>query len=103
MSQAEMVTINILDRDYQINCPPEEKEGLLASARKLDDNMRNIRDGSKAMGLDRIAVMAALNTTYELLKSQAQEVRASEGSSDKITRLTNKVDDALHFCRQLEI
>ncbi len=103
MSQAEMVSINIMDRDYQINCPPEEKEGLLASARALDEKMRGIKESSKAMGLDRIAVMAALNTTYELLKSQAQEVRINEGSSDKITRLTNKVDDALHFCRQLEI
>ncbi len=103
MSQNETVTINILDKEFQINCPAEEKPALVNSARHLDQRMRTIRDSGKIVGLDRIAVMAALNTTYELLKVQEKEAQSSEGSSDKLSRLSGKIDDALHFCRQLEI
>ncbi|MFK8018812.1 MAG: cell division protein ZapA [Pseudomonadales bacterium] len=103
MSQTETVTINIIDKDFQVNCPPEEKDALLNSARHLDTRMRAMRDSGKIVGLDRIAVMAALNTTYELLQSQATEAKITEVSSDKLVRLSNKIDDALHFCRQLEI
>lgn len=103
MSQTVTVTINIVDKEFQVNCPPEEKEALINSAQHLDARMRTMRDNGKIVGLDRIAVMAALNTTYELLQSQAKQDQVSEGSSDKLARLSNKIDDALHFCRQLEI
>lgn len=103
MSPVETVTITILDKDFQINCPPDEKNALLDSAKHLDNRMRGIRDAGKIVGMDRIAVMAALNTTYELLQTQAKEAQVSEGSTDKLARLSNKIDDALQFCRQLEI
>lgn len=103
MSSAQTVAIRILDKEFQINCPPDEREALLNSARHLDARMRDLRDGSKIVGMDRIAVMAALNSTYELLQVQDQGAKASVGSSDKLARLSNKIDDALHFCRQLEI
>jgi len=98
-----MVTVKILDKDFQINCPPGEKDALVESAANLDDRMRDMRKNGKIVGLDRLAVMAALNTTYELLQKQQKEANFTEVSSEKLSRLSNKIDDTLQFCKQLEI
>ena len=55
------VSVRLLDREYQVACPAEERSDLLDSAEYLDGKMREIRDSGKVVGLDRIAVIAALN------------------------------------------
>ncbi len=101
MSQTAMetVSVNILSKDYQVSCPPEEKQALLQSAAYLDKKMREIRDGGKVIGLERIAVMTALNMSYELMQA-TQNGAQSAGTDDKLSVLTDKIDDALNTCRQ---
>ena len=67
------ITVNILDRDYQIACKNEEKELLLAAAKYLDQKMREIRDRGNVIGIDRIAVMAALNLAHDFLQLKPLE------------------------------
>ena len=67
------VTIRILEKEYNVACPVEEKASLLASAELLNVKMREIRDSGKVVGLDRVAVMAALNLANELLKARGQD------------------------------
>jgi cell division protein ZapA len=55
------VSIRILDKEYQVQCPPDQQDALLAAARDLDQRMREIRRSGNVIGLERIAVMAALN------------------------------------------
>ena len=55
------VNVKILEKEYQISCPAEERKALVDSAELLNRKMREIRDSGKVVGLDRIAVMAALN------------------------------------------
>ena len=55
------VSIKILGKEYQVACPAEEKAALLASAELLNEKMQDIRSSGKVLGLDRVAVMAALN------------------------------------------
>ncbi len=62
------VTVNILDREYQVACKAGEEDGLRSSARYLDGKMREIRDRGNVIGIDRIAVMAALNIAHECLE-----------------------------------
>jgi cell division protein ZapA len=62
------VSVRILEKEYQVACLPEERSELLDSAEYLNVKMREIRDGGNIVGLDRIAVMAALNLAHELLK-----------------------------------
>jgi cell division protein ZapA len=96
------ISIRILDKEYHVACPPEEREALLSSARYLDEKMREIRDGRKMIGADRVAVMAALNITHELLKCQAGEVdEANVGS--KLRNLQNKIEAAITRGRQLHL
>jgi cell division protein ZapA len=64
------VSVKILDKEYQVSCPEEEVDALTSSARFLDQQMRQIRESGKVFGLDRIAVMAALNLANELLQKR---------------------------------
>ncbi|MGQ9424957.1 cell division protein ZapA [Gilvimarinus sp. F26214L] len=94
MSDNQTVTVNLLDKDYQIACPPEERDALLRAARSLDARLRAIRDGGHVVGLERIAIMAALNLSYEL--QAANDRSASAGlDEDLLQNLSEKVDRAL--------
>ncbi len=66
------VSVRILEKEYQVACLPEERSELLDSAEYLNVKMREIRDGGNIVGLDRIAVMAALNLAHELLKMRGR-------------------------------
>jgi cell division protein ZapA len=68
----QTVDIHILDKDYQVSCPPEETNALLEAAKKLDEQMRLIRNNASVIGVERIAVMAALNLTYEISKIETK-------------------------------
>ncbi len=93
------VVVSILDKDYQVTCPPEQEGELRSAAAHLDKQMREIRTSGKVVGLERIAVMVALNNTYELLSGSSLQ----RGAEQEIQRLHNKLDEALHRFRQLEI
>ncbi len=62
------VSVRILEKEYHITCPIEERSDLLDSAEFLNAKMREIRDSGKVVGLDRIAVIAALNMANELIR-----------------------------------
>jgi cell division protein ZapA len=62
--------IKILDRELRIACPEEERGELLDAVAYLDKRMREIRDAGKIASVERIALMAALNITHELLTTK---------------------------------
>jgi len=62
--------INLLGRDYKVACKEHERAELMDAVAYLDAQMREIRGGGKIAGVDRIAVMAALNITNELLRER---------------------------------
>ncbi len=70
MNENAGVKVMILDREYQVACPDDEKEGLLNAARYLDDKMREMRNRSHSIGADKLAVVTALNIAYEMLALQ---------------------------------
>lgn len=97
------VTVRILDKDYQVACPEEEKDDLIASARYLDRKMREIRDGGRIIGTDRIAVMAALNISHELLQVSEGRQRLESNLTSRIRAIQERIDQALDRSRQLEL
>ena len=101
--ETEAVTIRVLDKDYQIACPVDERDALLDSARVLDGKMREIRDNRKMVGADRIAVMAALNITHDLLLCESGKGEAGPGTKTRLRSLQNKVEAAISRGRQLEL
>ncbi len=57
-SENMSVTVRIMGREYTVLCPQEEHEALVASADFLNERMSAIRKRGKALGAERIAVMA---------------------------------------------
>jgi cell division protein ZapA len=97
------VSVRLLDREYQVACPAEERSDLLDSAEYLDGKMREIRDSGKVVGLDRIAVVAALNLANELIKQRKQGTFVEGDLGARLKSLRERVDSALENGRQLEL
>ncbi len=96
------VSVQILDKEYLVACQPDEKDTLLESSRHLDQKMREIRDSGKIIGTDRIAVMAALNITHELLEHQRSSKTEDFAASKRFMKLQSKIESALTANKQLE-
>jgi len=100
---AAQVSVRILDKEYQVACPPSERTDLLDSAEVLNTKMREIRDSGRIVGLDRIAVMAALNMANDLLHAQERD-KALEGNvSDRLKIISDRVDSVLGNSQQLDL
>ena len=100
------ITIHILDKEYKIACDENERHDLQRAADHLDNKMREIRDSGKIIGSDRIAVMAALNITHELLAQDGTTTpltKTDVSTGSRIRNIQDKIDDALYRSRQLEI
>ncbi|AJE23062.1 cell division protein ZapA [Azotobacter chroococcum] len=95
MSQPHTITVHILDKDYCIACPPEERANLESAARYLDGKMREIRSSGKVIGADRVAVMAALNITHDLLHKQERLDLQASSTREQVRTLLERVDRAL--------
>lgn len=91
MKAHNTVKLNILDRDYNVACPPESEAELKAAALQLHHKMTEIKGSGKVFGVERIAVMAALNLIHELRQKQV----ANQASNESIARLIGKIDAAL--------
>jgi cell division protein ZapA len=69
-SKSNVLDVKILDREFRVVCPPDEKAELLDAVTYLDKKMREIRDAGKIASVERIAIMAALNISHELLTTR---------------------------------
>jgi cell division protein ZapA len=103
MTEPARVTIKILDKEYQVACPPDERAALLDSAELLNARMREIRDRGRVVGLERIAVMAALNIANDLLRSRAHGDALESKSRAKVRAMRERVESALQSGQQLEL
>jgi cell division protein ZapA len=90
------VTITILGKELMVACPDEERAALVAAARELDQRMREIQDGGKVIGGERVAVMAALNLSNELLQIRRQAGSLPDGLDGRLVALTTKIEAILH-------
>ena len=93
--EASRVSVKILEKEYQVTCPVEERPALLDSAAYLNRKMREIRDSGKVIGLDRIAVMAALNIAHELLSMKVGAGFDIGEAKRRINSIEAKLDAAI--------
>jgi cell division protein ZapA len=100
------VSVRIMEKEYVVACPYEERSQLLDAAEYLNGRMREIRDSGKVVGLDRVAVMVALNMAHELLQVRGRDAKAEKAESDaggKVRALRERVETALERAQQLEL
>ncbi len=97
--EVQTVKVTILDKEYQVNCAPDEVNALRQSASYVDEKMREIKSGSNIFGLDRIAVMAALNIANDFLTQARRTEDVVNTQADEISSLSGKLDQALSRLR----
>ena len=68
--KTQTMAVKIMDKEYHVSCAIGEEEALKQSARKLSNHMKKISEGGRVVGLDRIAVMAALNISGEMIATK---------------------------------
>ncbi|QAU24365.1 cell division protein ZapA [Dyella sp. M7H15-1] len=97
----EPIALRLMDREFLIACPPEEREGLLEAASFLDRKMRELRAHAKTPGFDRLAVLAAISITHEYLQLQkrahahADNNLSEPGIAEGLAILRRKLEAAL--------
>jgi len=96
VSEEKPITVQIMDSDYRVACPPDEQDALLTAAQYLNDTMSGIRDTGKVLGSERIAVMAALNISYELLNTRQQAAQLETTLRQRAEELLQQLNAALN-------
>lgn len=89
------IGIRILDNEYQVSCPESEADELTAAARDLNQRMNRIREARKVFGVERIAVMAALNAIHDNRRLKRALESGGQASPDKVGELTKRVVQAI--------
>jgi len=97
------VSVRIMEKEFIIACPYDERSALLDAAEFLNARMREIRDNGRVVGIDRIAVMAALNLAHEYLKGNDRESKLDNGVGQRVRALRERVEGALGKSQQLEL
>ncbi len=94
MSTVKSVDVSILGREFTVSCTDEERQGLMDAVSFLDSKMHEIRDSGKVVGVERIAIMAALNLSHELLNTKAGDVDIGDYKR-RINAMQNQIDEAI--------
>lgn len=97
------VSVRILEKEYQVACPIEERSDLLDAAEFLNGKMKEIRDTGNIVGADRIAVLAGLNLANELLKLRSKEQPVDGELGNRVRNLREKVETAIARGQQLDV
>jgi len=88
------LNIKILDKDYRVSCPNEEQDSLRASADFLNRRLNEIRSRGVIIGSERIAIMAALNLSHELLNTKSGNVDVGD-IKRRIAQMQDQIDSAI--------
>jgi cell division protein ZapA len=86
--------VTIMGREFRVACPDNERQSLQEAASYLDRKMREIRESGKVIGVERIAIMAALNITHDFLTASPATPDAI-AVQQRLDRLGNLLDQAL--------
>ncbi len=94
MDNQDSLTIKVLEKEYRVACPPEDKEGLIASATILNEKLMLIKSKGSVISTERIAVMAALNMSHEILNGK-ELVGEHADLNDRIDNLSERIDNTM--------
>jgi len=83
-----------MDKEYRVACPEEEKDNLRASADLLNDKLNEIKQQGSVIGTERIAIMAALNMSHEILHNQSLSSEHTD-LNERIDALSERITDSM--------
>ena len=97
------VTVTVLEKEYRVSCPENEKSDLISAAEYLDQKMKILKDSIGVVGADRLAVIAALNITHEMLQSKVTTEHLNNNIKNRLAALGKKIENSLGHGDQLDL
>lgn len=97
------ITVDILGKGYKVRCPQDKVQELQNAAAYVDKEMRKLRDTGNVVGLDRVAIITALNIAYQLLTTEKKENTDIDVIAVKIREMQRKIEAALTQKEQLRL
>ncbi|MEE9572844.1 MAG: cell division protein ZapA [Candidatus Neomarinimicrobiota bacterium] len=102
-TSANNISVSILDKVYQVKCPADNVQELQNAAKYLDQKMREVRDDSNIVGLDRIAIITALNIAYSLLYTEQKENKEIDTMAGRLCNMQARIEELLTQDDQSEL
>lgn len=96
-------TVELLGKPYTIRCPESEVASLQQAAKFLSEKMQEVRDSGKSINIERIAIITALNVSYQLLQKSNQSEGLVSKINNHLTQLQEKLDNALNKPLPMEL
>jgi cell division protein ZapA len=96
-------TVEILGKAYPIRCTESERQSLEEAALLLNQKMTEMKESGKAINLERIAIITALNMAHQLLQLDRQKNSTSHHLHQRLSRLQEVLDEAIHRSQQTEL
>jgi len=96
------VNLHILERDYVVACPEEERDTLITSAQYLNEKVQEVREGGKVVNTERMVVVSTLNIIHEYLQYKKQKEEDMQSLNQEVERLQNKIALALSEINVIE-
>lgn len=95
MTQSKPVRVSILDKEYLISCPDDERDQLHAVVDFVNEKLLEVKDSGNVIGTERVVIMATLNIANELLAYKRKNKDYTESVDSIVKRLQTKIDDVL--------
>ncbi len=89
------LNLDIMGREFCVTCPDEEREEIQLAAAYLDNKIQEIKAEGKVIDSDRIAIIAALRITHELLMLRNGTGFDMNEFRRRINSLKRKVDEVM--------
>lgn len=93
-ADAKGLQVSIMGREFRVACAPDEQKALLQAVEYLNRKMQEIKDQGKVTGMDRLAIMAALNISHEFLTIRFGNFDVSEFKR-RMASIETTLDQAL--------
>ncbi len=93
-ADAKGMQVSIMGREFRVACTPDEQKSLLEAVEYLNRKMQEIKDQGKVTGMDRLAIMAALNISHEFLTIRFGNFDVSEFKR-RMASIETTLDQAL--------
>lgn len=94
MIKSEALTITIMDKEYRVACPEEEKDNLKASANLLNNKLSEVKQQGSVIGTERIAIMVALNMSHEILLNKVSTAEHDD-LNQRMDALSERINDSM--------
>jgi len=95
VTQAKPVPVSILDKEYLISCPADEREQLHAVVNFVNEKLEEVKSSGSVIGTERMIIMATLNIANELLTYKLENRDYTESVGSVVKRLQTKIDGVL--------